>query len=93
MPKKVVSPLIIEGMYEYILRINLLPFSREQCKNDGDKQVYCEGVFYIIWEFPKRQYELEDVEKERNRLLDHYEKLKFRGKKGYKSTKLRQISQ
>jgi len=92
MPKKLVSPLIMEGMFEYILRINLQPHA----KGKVDKNLKCissQGVFYIIYEFDKNNFELSDVEKERNRLLEHYEKIGFRGKKGYKSTKFKQISQ
>ena len=93
MPKKLVSPLIIAGHFDYVLRINLTPTARLTCANDGDKQVFSNGVFYVVWWFPKTDYNLEYVENKRNELLVHYEKLGVRGKKGYKSTKFKQISQ
>ena len=92
MPKYVVSPLIAEGQYEFILRINLSPSARGKCDGDGDKQIFSCGIFYIVYVCSKTDYRLEDVEKKRNDLLVYYEKLGFRGAKAIKSTKFQQIS-
>jgi len=91
MPKYVVSPLIAAGQYEFILRINLNSSARGKCDGDGDRQIFSGGVFYIVYVCSKTEYRLEDVEKKRNDLLAHYEKLGFRGRKAIKSTKLQQI--
>ena len=92
MPKYVVSPLIAEGHYEYILRINLNASARGNCEGDGDKQIFSGGIFYIVFVCNKTEYSLQAVEKKRNELLEHYEKLGFRGSKAIKSTKFKQIS-
>lgn len=91
MPKYVVSPLIAEGQYEYILRINLNSSARGKCDGEGDKQIYSGGIFYIVYVCCKTEYKLADVEKKRNALLLYYEKLGFRGRKAIKSTKFQQI--
>ena len=92
MPKKTVAPLIMEGIFEYILRINLSPHAKGNI-DKNIKQIASQGIYYVIYEFDKNEFKLPDVIKERNMLLEHYEKLGFRGKKGYKSTKFKQISQ
>ena len=85
MPKFVVSPLIYEGHYEYVLRINLKLHARGQIDNDI-KQIYSCGMFYVLFEYPKKEFELENVEKERNRLVKMYEELGFRGGKSRRFT-------
>ncbi len=91
MPKYVVSPLIAEGQYEYILRINLTSTARGKCDGHGDKQIFSGGIFYIVYVCNKTEYSLQAVEKKRNDLLVYYEKLGFRGSKSIKSTKFKQI--
>ena len=91
MPKYVVSPLIAEGQYEYILRINLTRAAQGKCDGYGDRQILSAGIFYIVYVCPKTEYSLVDVEKKRYELLVFYEKLGFRGVKAIKSTKFKQI--
>ena len=92
MPKKTVAPLIMEGIFEYIIRINLSPSAKG--KLDKNIKLFAsQGIYYVIYEFDKRKFKLPDVIQERNRLLEHYEDLGYRGKKAIKSTKLKQISQ
>tara|TARA_R110000824_G_scaffold6730_5_gene31058 strand:+ start:411 stop:752 length:342 start_codon:yes stop_codon:yes gene_type:complete len=91
MPKYVVSPLIAEGQYEFILRINLTPAAQGKCDGYGDKQIFSGGIFYIVYVCSKNEYKLADVEKKRYDLLVFYEKLGFRGVKAIKSTKFKQI--
>tara|TARA_R110000787_G_scaffold25037_2_gene70595 strand:+ start:194 stop:472 length:279 start_codon:yes stop_codon:yes gene_type:complete len=91
MPKYVVSPLIAEGQYEYILRINLTRAAQGKCDGYGDRQILSAGIFYIVYVCPKTEYSLVDVEMKRYELLVFYEKLGFRGVKAIKSTKFKQI--
>lgn len=85
MPKYVISPLIYNGHYEYILRINLNSQARGQI-DESVKQICSHGQFYVLYEFPKKEFTLEYVQAERNRLVSMYQDLGFRGRKSRKFT-------
>lgn len=77
MPKPVVSPLIYEGLYEFILRINL-----KRCAighiDKNIKQSSGNPMFYIMFPYSKKDFTLEQVIQERNEKIVMYEKLGFR---------------
>ena len=80
MPKRVISPLIYDGMLDYYLRIQL------------NKPT---GSSYETSYYSKKDYSLEDVENIRNNLLEEYERKGWRGKRrpannGYTSQYLKQ---
>ncbi|CAI8391211.1 MAG: Uncharacterised protein [Owenweeksia sp. TMED14] len=85
MPKYVISPLIYEGHYEYILRINLKSHARGQL-DESVKQIFSRGQFYVLYEYEKKDFALEQVEAERNRLVSMYQELGFRGGKSRRFT-------
>lgn len=59
MPKYIAAKLIYEGMYEYLIRIQLSKKGRDP--------------YYTSTSYNKKNYSLEDVMKIRNKLLKEYE--------------------
>ena len=82
MPKKVVSPLIYEGHFDYVIRFALN-------KKKAMEHPECVGLcfqnsgryIYFHKDYMKREFTLADVEKERQKELAKYEKLGLRTKR------------
>ena len=86
MSKCIVSPLIYEHLYDFVLRINLIDSAVGKI-DKSIKQFSSCGTFYVLFEYPKKLFTFEYVKTERKRILKKYEDLGFRGKKAMKSTR------
>lgn len=88
MPKTVISPLIYEGHFEYVLRFAL----NKQAKADHPE---CAGFkvhqnyIYFQKAYSKKEYTLDEMKKIRNDVVKKYEDLGMRRKKSkWNTTKL-----
>ena len=80
MPKKLVSPLILEGLYEYQLRFSINRAAKKTHAECANFKVFGNNI-YFQKAYLKKQYTLEDVEKIRNEKVRFYEEAGLRRKK------------
>lgn len=80
MPKYVVSPLIYEGIYEFILRFSINKSARKTHAECADFKIQG-NIIYYFKHYQKKEYTLEDVQKIRNEKIRFYEDCGLRRKK------------
>ena len=80
MPKQSISPLILEGLYEYQLRFSINKEAKKTHAECANYKVFGNNI-YFQKVFLKKEYTLEDVEKIRNEKIRFYEEAGYRRKK------------
>ena len=80
MPKTVVSPLIYEGHFEWILRFALNKKAKADHPECAGFQVHQNYIYYSN-AYSKKEYTLDDMKKIRNDVVKKYEDLGLRRKK------------
>lgn len=80
MPKYVVSPLIYEGIYEFILRFSINKSAQKTHAECANFKIHG-NLIYFHKDYPKKEYTLEDVQKIRNEKVKFYEDCGLRKKK------------
>jgi hypothetical protein len=80
MPKKSISPLILEGIYEYTLRFSINKSAKKTHSECADFNVFG-NIIYFKKAYSKKEYTLEDVKKIRNEKIKFYEDAGLRRKK------------
>ena len=80
MPKRICSPLILEGLYEYTLRFSINKSAKKTHAECANFNIHGNNLYYQK-SYLKKEYTMEDVKKIRDQKVRFYEEAGLRRKK------------